>query len=76
MKLLIQKVKEKKSLKNLDDKIIEEALKKYLNKSTDKTNPKSSSFKKAVKETRNELNRVYGCFILKDNLTLEAHSST
>jgi len=76
MKLLIQKIKEKKSLQNLDDSLMKEYVEKYLTEKTDINNEKSASFKKIVKEVRNELNRIYGCFILSNKLELASHSST
>jgi 16S rRNA (guanine(1405)-N(7))-methyltransferase len=74
MNKLISKIKEKKSLKNLDDFLVEETVKKYTKEIPD--NPKSKEFKRIVKEVRNELNRVYGCFFLKDEMSLNARSST
>jgi len=76
MKLLINKIKEKKSLKNLDDEIVKDTIRKYLDGNVDLTNPKSASFKDVLKQTRNELNRIYGCFMTGDELDLKSHSST
>ncbi len=81
---LVQKIKKKKSLSDIDDKIIEEYIKEYFKK-----NPKikvilekhskpekSKEFKNIVKEIRNNLNRIYGQFQLNKNLSLESHKST
>ena len=81
---LIRKIKEKKSLENLDDEFIKEYVNNYF-----KDNPKikeilekhpkperSKEFKDIIKEVRNEMNRMYGIFKLDKNLALESHTST
>lgn len=81
---LIKKIKEKKSLNNLDDEIIEKYVKDYFKNNTKskiilEKHPKpekSAEFKKIVKEVRNELNRIYGIFQLNKDLKLESHTST
>ena len=79
---IIKKIKEKKELKNLDDKLILEKIKNYfcrypkLEKQVLISNKKSDIFKKIVKNLRNELNRIYGCFNLNNNFNLESNSST
>ena len=81
---LVQKIKEKKTLSNLDDEIIEEYIKDYFKKNPkikvilkNHSKPeKSKEFKNIIKEIRNNLNRIYGQFQLNKNLTLEGHKST
>ena len=83
-KLIINKIKEKKSLSNLDDEIVEECIKDYFKKNPKikvilEKHPKpekSKKFKNIIKEIRNELNRIYGQFQLNKNLILESHKST
>lgn len=77
--VIIKKIKEKKSLNNLDDKLVLEKLENYLIKNNIKIenlNERSANFKKIVKELRNDLNRTYGCFNLDDKFSLESNSST
>ena len=82
--LLIKKTKEKKSLINLDDEIVEGYIKDYFKKNPkikvileNHSKPgKSKEFKNIIKEIRNNLNRIYGQFQLNKNLTLESHAST
>lgn len=74
MEKLIEAIKEKRELKNLDEKLIIEFLEKYFAKNgkVKKTleeknyNPKSKEFKTIVKEIRKKLREIYGVFIKKD----------
>ena len=76
---LVQKIKEKKTLSNLDDEIIEEYIKDYFKKNPkikvilkNHSKPeKSKEFKNIIKEIRNNLNRIYGQFQLNKNLQLK-----
>ena len=82
--LLIKKIKEKSSLSNLDDEFIRGFIDNYFKKNPKikvilEKHPKlenSKEFKNIIKETRSELNRIYGQFQLNKNLTLESHKST
>ena len=82
--LLIKRIKEKKSLENLDDEFIKEYIDNYFRdnpkiKKILERHPKkekSKEFKRITKQIRNELNRIYGIFKLNKNLTLENHKST
>lgn len=84
IKNLINKIKQKSSLKNLDDKFVEKYIQEYFKnnpkiKSILENHPKpekSKYFKKIIKEVRNELNKTYGIFWINNKLTLESHSST
>lgn len=83
-KLIINKIKEKKSLDNLDNKFIKGYIDNYFKDSQKikdilEKHPKlekSKEFKNIVKEVRNELNRIYGMFQLNKDLRLESHTST
>lgn len=71
---LVKKIKEKKSLKKIDDKLVLEQINKF---TTPKTNlEKKKDFKKILKQIRNELNKIYGQYQLKESLTLQSHKST
>jgi len=82
--LLIKKIKEKSSISNLDDEFIRGFIDNYFKKNPKikvilEKHPKlenSKEFKNIIKETRSELNRIYGQFQLNKNLTLESHKST
>jgi len=78
MGTLIKKIKEKKTLRNLDDNIVKEYLSKYFKQKPHMREKldKARYFKQVVKEVRNELNKVYGCFCLSDKLDLKANLST
>lgn len=61
---LVKKIKEKKSLNNLDDSFVRELVEDYLKKNKIE---KKKDFVKAVKEIRNYLNRIYGQFWAKEH---------
>jgi len=76
---IIKKIKEKKSLNQTDNNLVLEKVNNYLKqKKIDitKLNLRSADFKKIIKEVRNELNRIYGCFNLDNKFSLESNSST
>lgn len=74
---IIKRVKQKKTLSNLDEKLIRTEIDKILrlNKKTRekiknseyKKIEKSKEVKQLIKDTRNELNKIYGIFQTKEN---------
>ena len=78
---LINQIKAKKSLSNLDDKIIEEKIstylkqntkfKQFLEKSTLQSLQKSSKTKSIIKSIRSDLHKTYGVFQRKLNQRYE-----
>jgi len=79
---LIQKIKEKKSLHNLEDHYVQEEINKFLkqnqklkNKLKEKTLKKKDK-EQIIKEVRNILNIVYGQFWIGEKLELDSHKST
>jgi hypothetical protein len=77
---ILKKIKEKKSLENIDDSIVQTYIDSYFEENprelTKIKNPKSAAFKKTIKEVRNELNRVYGIFFIDDEFTFQSRTST
>ncbi|HLD10834.1 MAG TPA: hypothetical protein VJB89_02030 [Candidatus Nanoarchaeia archaeon] len=61
---LVKKIKEKKTLKNLDDSFVQELAEDYLKRNKIE---KKKDFVKAVKEIRNYLNKIYGQFWGKEH---------
>lgn len=84
IKNLIQKIKDKKPLDNLDDNFVKEYIEKYFKKNRKiekllKAHPKpekSKYYKQLIKEVRNELNKIYGVFWINKKEALESHKST
>lgn len=81
---LIRKIKEKKSLNNLDDEFVKKYIDKYflenlkIKKILDEHSKpeKSKYYKIVVKNVRNELNKIYGVFWLDNKESLESHKSS
>lgn len=71
MEEIIKDIKKKKSLENLDDKLVEQLIPKEIPE-----NKKSKKYKEIIKSRRNILNKVYGQFWLSNELKLEAHKSS
>jgi len=82
MNIIISKIKEKKSLANLEDSYIQYFLNKFLvsNQSIRKkyvsNKLKEKDIEKIVKGVRNKLNKTYGQFWLDNLDKLESHKST
>jgi prenyltransferase beta subunit len=82
MQELIQEIKKKKSLQNIDDKFIEEQLQEFfrknqkLEKKYKENILKEKEKKQIIKEIRNILNRIYGTFWKDNKLSLASHQST
>ncbi len=83
---LLKKIKAKKPLEKLDDNYVRPFILEYFRKNpkikkkldaySEKDVEKSLFFEKIVKAIRNELNKSYGVFWLKEGSSFEAHSST
>jgi len=71
---LIAKIKEKRTLNNLDDDFVRDKVLEYLNKNK-LILEKKRDFVKVVKEVRNELNTAYGQFNLNCD-GLKGHKSS
>lgn len=70
---IIQDIKKKKTLKNLDDEIVLQYVRKY----SDNLNlDKKKDYEKLIKSVRAELHTKYGMFWLDDKFTLESHKSS
>lgn len=81
MQLLINKIKAKHELKDISNQFIKEQIELYLKRNPKQKKflerPKSTGYKKIVKEIRASLRRSTGLFSVgKTKNTLETHSST
>lgn len=76
---ILDKIKQKKTLQDIDNQIINKHINNYFKENPKELskikNIKSASFKKAVKEIRCELNRIYGTFIINNKLSLDSRTS-
>jgi len=82
MQKIIQKIKEKKSLKNIDDESIEEEIEEFLRRNPKikrrlrENTLKEKEKKQIIKEVRETFNKTYGNFWKGNNCTLKDHQST
>lgn len=82
MKDILNKIKSKKPLDRLDNEFVVSFLDDFLKKNPKIKNKfqedklKKKNLDLIVKNVRNELNKIYGQFWLKDDLSLESHRST